>query len=166
MKAKGTVLSSSGGLSKIRVQHGEYCANCGLHDPSQTQVELDVVDPIGVNPDQVVEFESKSSTMLPVMLLVFWLPILAAALGAFLGHLLANTINIERELPMSILAILFFIVGTLIVYKTGKRVKAGTGLTILRVVPEEEANGRCDRHRNDPTHECQHHDDDHVDSID
>ncbi len=139
MIAKGKVIAHSGELATIKVCHGEYCVGCGMHDPTQTHVEFEAEDPIGVEVGQHVEFEAKKGRMFFAVLLVFWLPLLFLALGAGIGYGFASALEMTNSWLPIIFTAVFFVLGIVIVYFVGKKTKAGAGMVVLRVVPAGSA---------------------------
>ncbi len=139
MIARGKVIAHDGTLATIRVCHGEYCVNCGLHDPSQTHVEFEAEDPVGVEVGQHVEFEAKKGRMYLAILLVFWLPLLFLGIGAGIGVVLASLAGSESAWFPGLFGVGFLILGIGIVYLIGKKTKAGAGMVVLRVSPDSSS---------------------------
>jgi len=140
MRTRGTVITSENGLALISVCHKEFCTGCGHHDADQEQVEIKVLDPVGVVAGQKIEFMVDSRRMLSSVLLVFWAPILAAALGAFAGGGLAQYLGLNKTMGMCILGAVSCIIILMIIYVIGKKIRPGDGFIIKRVIPKEELN--------------------------
>lgn len=138
MFVRGTVLSHDGHLARVRICHGEYCGGCGHHSADQTQVELDATDPVGVRAGQRVELRNDPVRMLRMMLFVFWFPLLAAALGAWGGDVLAARVGASSAVLATLAGVLALAAAALAVRAVGQRTRPGTGLVVTRVIPDGE----------------------------
>jgi positive regulator of sigma E activity len=139
MKTRAKVIKSAGNIAWVRVCHGEYCAGCGLHSADEKLIDVPVRNLLKVNPGDRVEVVSDEGQMVRTMFLVFWFPLLFAALSAWGGFEVGAQIGWKDPSILSIaLGFVGFAIGLLIVYRIGKKTEAGTGLTISRVLLDEE----------------------------
>jgi positive regulator of sigma E activity len=139
MKTRAKVIRSEGDIAWVRVCHGEYCAGCGLHSAEEKLIDVAVRNLLKVNPGDRVEVTSDEGRMVRTMFLVFWLPLVLAASFAWLGFEVAVKLtSTDPKLVSAALALFGLIVGLFVVYRVGKRTEAGAGLTISRVLLDEE----------------------------
>ncbi len=117
---EGIVLELRGKLAHIRVGRHEECVSCGACGGAQN-VTVDAVNELGAQPGQHVKFEMQETNVLTGAFMVFILPLLAAALGGFLGWQLGISRGmdvLEQESlrnPMVAGAGLFFFLSLIIV---------------------------------------------------
>ena len=90
--------------------------------------------------------------LVTAVLIVFWLPPVSGGLGAWAGWTAAGLVNVSREAAAVVLGLIAFGAACAAVYRIGKSTRAGTGLTILRVI-DECSNTACE-FRDDPNHVC------------
>jgi len=138
MKTQGTVVRRGGETAWVRVCHGEYCAGCGMHSPTDEFVEVEVKDPIGARVGERVEFESDAPRMIRTVLLVFWLPLILAALLAWAGWGASLRLGLSPGLGAAVLGLVGFASAIAVLRGIEVRTEAGAGLTIVRVVPDDE----------------------------
>lgn len=135
MQAKGFVLRREKDVVILRVCHGELCAGCQEHcSGPQPSMEIAVQDPLGVHPGQLVEFRSRAWHMLAAMLLVFWLPLLSAAGGAWIGHLLGGRWGWHQTWTLAGGAVSAFALAVATVVSIHGKMKRGSGLVITRII--------------------------------
>ncbi len=117
---EGIVLELRGELAHIRVGRHEECVSCGACGGARN-VTVDAVNGLGAQPGQHVKFEMQETNVLTGAFMVFILPLLAAALGGFLGWQLGISQGmdvLEQESlrnPMVAGAGLFFLLSLIIV---------------------------------------------------
>lgn len=139
MRTKAKVIRTEGNVAWVRVCHGEYCAGCGLHSADEKLIDVAVRNVLKVNAGDRVEVVSDEGRMVRTMFLVFWFPLGMAALLAWIGYELSLVLAWKEPLFLSIpLGIVGLAAALLAVYRVGKRTQAGTGLTISRVILDEE----------------------------
>lgn len=138
MKTQGTVVRRGGETARVRVCHGEYCAGCGMHSQADEFVEVEVRDPIGARVGERVEFESDAPRMIRAVLLVFWFPLVLAALLAWAGWGASLRLGLFPGLGAAVLGLVGFASAIAVLRSVEARTEAGAGLTIVRVVPDDE----------------------------
>ena len=138
MTTRGTVVRLASGTAWVRVCHGEYCGGCGMHSADDEFVEVEVQDSIGTQVGDKVEFESDTARMIRTVFLVFWFPLVAAGLLAWVGWQLAAGLALAPKLGAGVLAAAGLACAIAVVRGVEKRAEAGAGLTIARVVSEDE----------------------------
>jgi hypothetical protein len=138
MRTRGTVVRRAGETAWIRVCHGEYCTGCGMHSPEDEFVEVEVKDPIGARVGERVEFESDAARMIRTVLLVFWFPLISAGFLAWVGWGVSAGLELSPELGAAVLGLAGFASAIAVVRGVERRTEAGAGLTIVRLVPEDE----------------------------
>ena len=138
MRTRGTVLRRAGDTAWVRVCHGEYCAGCGMHSPADEFVEVEVKDPIGARVGERVEFESDAPRMIRTVLLVFWFPLISAALLAWAGWEVSLRLGLSPGLGAAVLGLAGFASAIAVLRGVEVRTEAGAALTIVRVVPDGE----------------------------
>ena len=139
MKTRAKVIKSDGNIAWVRVCHGEYCAGCGLHGADEKLIDVAVRNLLKVRPGDRVEVVSDEGRMVRTMFLVFWFPLMLAALSAWGGFELGAKLGWKDPTIASIaLGFIGFALGLLGVYRVEKKTEAGAGLTISRVLLDEE----------------------------
>lgn len=86
---EGVVIDTDGCVAKVKANRHGDCKNCGAC-PGDSALVLDVRNPIGAKPGQLVVFEMKKSNMLKAAFVVYMMPLISIFLGAMLGDLAAN----------------------------------------------------------------------------
>lgn len=142
MRTRGTVVRRGERTAWIRVCHGEYCAGCGMHSPADEFVEVEVKDPVGTRVGEKVEFESDPARTIGTVLLVFWFPLISAALLAWAGWAASPRLGLPAGLGAAVLGLAGFASAIAVLRGVEVRTEAGAALTIVRVVPEDELS-RC-----------------------
>jgi hypothetical protein len=136
MKTFGRVVGSEGQTARVRFCHREFCAGCGHHPPDAEIAEVEVKNPLKASVGDRVEVQSDTGRMLRVMLLVFWAPVLAAALAAWAGWEASLALGWPGT-PFAAFCGLIGLGGAgFVVYRVDRSTAVGTGLTITRVVDE------------------------------
>lgn len=134
MKTQGRVVRRTGATAWVRVCHGEFCGGCGHHSPSDTLADVEARDPVGVKVGQKVELTSDAGRMLQVMVLVFWVPLIAAALGAWGGSVAATALGLAPWVGATVCGLAGLVLAGGLVRKVDRSSAPGAGLTITRVV--------------------------------
>lgn len=145
MRTQGTVVRRGAETAWIRVCHGEYCAGCGMHSPADEFVEVEVKNPIGARAGERVELESDAARMIRTVLLVFWFPLIAAALLAWAGWEASLLLGLSPGLGAAVLGLAGFASAIAVLRGVEARTEAGAALTIVRVVPDDDLP-RCASH--------------------
>lgn len=143
MKTRGTVVRRAGETAWIRVCHGEYCAGCGMHSQEDEYVEVEVKDPLGTREGDRVEFESDAARMLRTVFLVFWFPLVSAGLLAWIGWRISTGLELSPQLGAGLLGAAGFAAAIAVVRRVERRTEDGAGLTVARIIPEDELTCRA-----------------------
>jgi positive regulator of sigma E activity len=139
VRTKAKVIKVDGTIAWVRVCHGEYCAGCGLHSADDEFVELAVRNMLKAKVGERVEVTSDEARMVRTVFLVFWFPLAIAALLAWLGYLIGARFTSADPTAVAVLAgLLGLALGLWAVYLAGKRTQVGAGLTISRILLDEE----------------------------
>jgi positive regulator of sigma E activity len=139
MKTKARVIKVDGAIAWVRVCHGEYCAGCGLHSAEDKLVDVAVRNMLKAKVGERVEVTSDEARMVRTMFFVFWFPLAIAALLAWLGYMIGARFASTDPTTFAVLAgLLGVALGLWAVYRAGKRTQVGAGLTISRVLLDEE----------------------------
>lgn len=75
-------------MAKVKASRHSDCENCG-NCPGNTAIVVDALNPVGAKRGQRVTMEFKEVNMLKAAFIVYMLPLIAAAGGAFAGDYLA-----------------------------------------------------------------------------
>jgi positive regulator of sigma E activity len=139
VRARGHVVRREGETVWIRICQGEHCGHCSAGTHSTRPTEVQVQDSLGVQPGQHVEIEVETMPMLRALLLVFWMPLLVAGVGALAGSSLGETGVMSHVAGAWLGGVAGFLTAVLLVWRAEKRTRAGAGLRILRIIPAAEA---------------------------
>lgn len=94
---EGVVIETSGNLAKVRtMRHGD-CQNCGAC-PGDQAVVVDALNEIGAVKGQFVAFEFNEENLVKSSLVLFVLPLAAAAAGAWAGSWIAERLGLSGNL--------------------------------------------------------------------
>ena len=83
-REQGLVIEEHGDMVKNQVGRHNDCQSCGACPGSQ-HIIIDAVNTLGAKKGQRVAFEVRETSVLKGAFMVFVLPLIAAAIGAFLG---------------------------------------------------------------------------------
>ncbi len=75
-------------MAKVKASRHSDCENCGSC-PGNTAIVVDALNPVGAERGQRVALEVKEVNMLKAAFIVYMLPLIMAAVGAFTGSYLA-----------------------------------------------------------------------------
>ena len=137
MRTQGRVVRRSGDTAWVRVCHGEFCGGCGHHAPTDAIADVEVHDSLGVRVGEKVELESNTGRMLRMMVLVFWVPLLAAGAGGWVGSEYAGAAGVSPTLGATVLAVVGLALAGALVRAVDRSSSPGSNLRILRVVDAE-----------------------------
>ena len=131
MKGRGTVLRIDGKIAHIKVCKGSGECQGGTcrHYDNGPIIEMAIVNMIGAEVGDKVEFNSDPKKMMAAVLLVFWFPLVFSGFGAGLGIYLA-----KGKLVIAALGILFLAIASLIVWLINKKIPVGTGVTATKIL--------------------------------
>ena len=87
-KQEVIVLEVFDGKAKVKASLHSDCKNCGIC-PGNDAIVVDVLNPVGAQVGQRVIIEGNEVNMLKAAFIVYMLPLIAAAIGAFAGNYLA-----------------------------------------------------------------------------
>ena len=104
---EGIVIETNGNLAKVQASRHGDCKNCGACPGDQAMV-VEVINEIGARKGQFVAFEVKEENLLKSSLVLFVLPLAAAAAGVALGNLLSAGLGLSGYLPAIIGGLLLF----------------------------------------------------------
>ena len=104
---EGIVIETNGNLAKVQASRHGDCKNCGACPGDQAMV-VEVINDIGARKGQFVAFEVKEENLLKSSLVLFVLPLAAAAAGAALGNLLSAGLGLSGSIPAIIGVLLLF----------------------------------------------------------
>lgn len=104
---EGIVIETNGNLAKVQASRHGDCKNCGACPGDQAMV-VEVINDIGARKGQFVAFEVKEENLLKSSLVLFVLPLAAAAAGAALGNLLSAGLGLSGSIPAIIGGLLLF----------------------------------------------------------
>jgi sigma-E factor negative regulatory protein RseC len=107
-REQGVVIEVEGDMVKIQVGRHSDCTNCGACPASQ-HIIIDAVNKPGAKKGQRVAFEVRETSVLKGAFMVFVLPLLAAALGAFLGWQAGGAWGYDLTYAAVIGAVLVFV---------------------------------------------------------
>ncbi len=134
MKTIGRVVRRSGATAWVRVCHGEFCGGCGHHSPDDKLADVEARDLVGVEVGQKVELHSDSVRMLQVMLLVFWVPLIAAGGAAWAGSEAAVALGLAQWVGAVGCGLAGLVMAGALVRRVDKQSAPGAGLAITRIV--------------------------------
>lgn len=134
MKAIGKVVRRSGATAWVRVCHSEFCGGCGHHSPDEELADVEARDLVGVEVGQRVEVQSDTTRMMWVMMLVFWVPLLAAGSGAWAGFEAATVVGQVPWLGATFGGLIGLAMAGALVRRVERRSAPGAGVNIIRVV--------------------------------
>lgn len=83
-REQGLVIAEDGDMVRIQVGRHNDCASCGACAGSK-HIIIEAMNPLGARSGQRVVFEVREVSVLKGAFMVFVLPLLLAALGAFIG---------------------------------------------------------------------------------
>ena len=104
---EGIVIETNGNLAKVQASRHGDCKNCGACPGDQAMV-VEVINEIGARKGQFVAFEVKEENLLKSSLVLFVLPLAAAAAGAALGSLLSAGLGLSGSILAIIGGLLLF----------------------------------------------------------
>ena len=81
---QGIVLFAEGDMARVKVGRHAECTGCGAC-PATRQETVDAVNRVGAAAGQRVRFEVQEEHIFLGAFVVFWLPLISAGMGAFLG---------------------------------------------------------------------------------
>lgn len=128
------VLENTGNLAKVKTSRHGDCSNCGSC-PGDNALILDVVNEMGAKPGQHIVLEVSESDVLKAAFIVYVLPLICAAVGAFSGYCVAFYLHVRQE-PAEILAgFLFFIMACFFVVRYDRALKQSKNLpSIIKII--------------------------------
>jgi positive regulator of sigma E activity len=143
MKTLGRVVRRAGSTAWVSVCHDETCSGCGMHSPGDHHQVFEADNRLGAEVGQRVEVGAGTGAMVGAMLLVFWLPLLAAGMMAWVGLAASATLGWTGWPVATVLGALGFAGAAVFVHRIDKRTGAGSSLTVIEVVgePDETAPG-------------------------
>lgn len=105
---EGIVIEVNDKLAKVKIsRHGE-CSNCGLC-PGEDALVVDTPNTLVAGIGQRVILEVKQDNMVGAAFLVYIMPLIAVAVGIYLGYLFSSYLAISKTVPMTIGGIIFAI---------------------------------------------------------
>ena len=104
---EGIVIETNGNLAKVQASRHGDCKNFGACPGDQAMV-VEVINDIVARKGQFVAFEVKEENLLKSSLVLFVLPLAAAAAGAALGNLLSAGLGLSGSIPAIIGGLLLF----------------------------------------------------------
>lgn len=134
MKAVGKVVRRTGATAWVRVCHSEFCGGCGHHSPDEELADVEARDLVGVEVGQRVELQSDTTRMLWVMLLVFWVPLLAAGSGAWAGLQAATAVGRAPWMGATFCGLVGLAMAGALVRLVERNSAPGAGVNITRIV--------------------------------
>jgi sigma-E factor negative regulatory protein RseC len=91
IREEGIVESISQGKAVVRIQKGGQCASCSSREGCGVSgggdMQIDVANELGAKVGDRVEISLPTYSLMKLSLLVYFLPVLALILGAYLGRL-------------------------------------------------------------------------------
>ncbi len=106
---QGLVLEVENNIAKIRVGRHQDCSSCGACASAQNLV-IEAVNKLGAKPGQRVRFEMQDTNVLQGAFMVFVMPLLAAALGGFLGWRVSEMWGLDLTQAAVIGAVVLFLI--------------------------------------------------------
>lgn len=103
---EGVVIEVNAEIAKVRLSRHSNCSHCGMCQGADAVV-LDAPKPHDMKPGQRVILEIKDSNMLKAAFTVFILPLIAIAVGIYLGYFFSSIFNILDILPIIICVVVF-----------------------------------------------------------
>lgn len=117
---RGRVVESKPDMKRaiVEISRSSACsachAQCALKDSDQQAMRIEANDPLGVTPNQYVQFSMSDANGLKVSFVVYLLPVFALILGALLGQYLGPFWGIETGLAIlgsfGFLGLSFFVI--------------------------------------------------------
>ena len=96
IKEEGIVESISQGKAVVRIQKGGQCQSCSSRDGCGVSgggdMQIDVANELGAKVGDRVEISLPSRSLMKLAFLIYFLPVLALILGAYLGELIGTEI--------------------------------------------------------------------------
>lgn len=131
---EGIVIATNGDIATVRTsKHGD-CENCGACAGDNAST-VETYNSVGAVVGQKVAFEIKDENMMKATFIVAVLPLLAAAVGAIGGYMLAGKIGLNSTLVSVIGGILLFALSLVFVKYTDNKAKKIKNLpVIIRIV--------------------------------
>jgi sigma-E factor negative regulatory protein RseC len=96
IREEGIVESISQGKAVVRIQKGGQCASCSSREGCGVSgggdMQIDVANELGAKVGDRVEISLPSRSLMKLAFLIYFLPVLALILGAYLGDLIGNQV--------------------------------------------------------------------------
>lgn len=131
---EGVVVSNEGDFARVNVQTHSSCESCGACDSSKMIILA--FNPLKARPGQMVRFVMTEGNMMRIAFILFILPLLAIFAGAFIGHLLAQTIHFHQTASMVIGGAVLFVLSILniLLYDRKYKLKTGNFAEIIEIL--------------------------------
>jgi sigma-E factor negative regulatory protein RseC len=133
---EGIIVCTDGRYAEVRVQEHSNCESCGACQTSG--MTLTVYNPIGAVTGQKVRFCISQSNMLKIAFVLFFLPLIMVAAGAFAGYQTAiQLLHTGPELLSILTATLFFGISVLLIilYDRKYKSKPGNFAEVVEIIP-------------------------------
>jgi sigma-E factor negative regulatory protein RseC len=96
IKEEGIVERISQGKAAVRIQKGAQCKSCSSRDgcgvSTGGELQIDLENELGAKVGDSVEISLPTRSLMKLSLLVYFLPVLALILGAYLGRLVGTEV--------------------------------------------------------------------------
>lgn len=103
----GYVIDTINDVAKIKIGRHSDCKNCGSC-PGNSTLILSVKNPIGAQIGQKVSFETKESSILTSVYIVYIQPLILVCIGVLMGYLLATEMHESIKVFEVIFGVVFF----------------------------------------------------------
>ena len=130
---EGIVIETNGNLAKVQASRHGDCKNCGACPGDQAMV-VEVINEIGARKGQFVAFEVKEENLLKSSLVLFVLPLAAAAAGAALGNLLSAELGMGGSIPAVAGGVLLFGLSLLYVRHYDRKANAKKDFPVIKKI--------------------------------
>ena len=134
----GVVIELNGKTAKVRASRHSDCKNCGAC-PGDNAIVLDTQNPLSAKVGQLVTFEIQETNMLQGAFIVYIMPLIAIAVGAFLGGIVANKIGQTVGLFRIVGGIIAFILSVVFIklYDSSARKNEKMQPVITKILDEQ-----------------------------
>lgn len=120
---QGIVIEISNNISKVKeIKHGD-CENCGSCAGSNAMV-VDVNNQVGAKIGDKVIFEFKQDNILKAAFIIYVLPLAAIFIGAMLGGMGSELVDINKTMFQVIGGIICFFIAVVFIIYYEKKSKA------------------------------------------
>ena len=129
-KFKGVITEVNKNEATVRLSEHSECAQCGNCSGQDAQV-IQALNPLHAKPGQQVIVEVEDQNMIKSAFIVFVLPLLALAGGAFLGYLLSHLTGGSKLLLSSSGGIFAFIITLFFIRNYDKKILSTQGQPVV-----------------------------------